>query len=521
MSIPNIRPNAKELRSVRELLHQLGASNRLRSDPILSRCLIPTDDETACKTLAPSVEELIQSVLRRLPPRVRMGLERTEFHDQTVSEAAKSLGISERQLYRDRAFAFRIIAGLLSSHPTDHVRPRVEIRDRTDVRLSHARMLEQVGQLDAAATVLADLALATDNATDRASTFCALTRLALEQGNLHGARSYADHAISSTFACGGDAFARCEADSVLGEIALRHGRPDAATQVLRRAAIGLRALLGGSQHDRATVALARCLIALTVSHHLSGRFREAWDAITETRSRLSEMSRPDYLSELDARVLMAATSHFIGETPAHAESELRACYEISLNSGFILSALDIAVYLATFYRLRGATDLAIELMRSVVGVCNGVSISRTKAYFYIAFATVLCRTGEVGLGAEMLARGSESTLPGQPDVEAQLHLATTRAKLAAQAPLEAMEASARAAVIFTELGRTGLVGVSLHLRSLALISLGRHREAFQTALDAVDALSSAHPRARILALETLHFLQSPNGGRRHRDSVVK
>ena len=96
-------------------------------------------------------------------------------------------------------------------------------------------------------------------------------------------------------------------------------------------------------------------------------------------------------------------------------------------------------------------------------------------------------------------------------MEAQLHLANTRAKLAVGSPLEALHSSVKAAVIFTELGRTGLLGVTLHLRSLALLAAGRRREALQAASDAVEILSGSHPRAHWLAKRTLAALRSHRG----------
>jgi hypothetical protein len=108
----------------------------------------------------------------------------------------------------------------------------------------------------------------------------------------------------------------------------------------------------------------------------------------------------------------------------------------------------------------------------------------------------------------MLKCALDSTLPGQPDLEAQLHLVRTRTKLAEGLNAEALDASAQAEVLFAELGRTGLIGVSLHLRSLAFIGLGRHFEALQAACDAVDALSGGHPNARAAANQTLSLLRA-------------
>jgi hypothetical protein len=147
-------------------------------------------------------------------------------------------------------------------------------------------------------------------------------------------------------------------------------------------------------------------------------------------------------------------------------------------------------------------------MRSLVAVCDRISTSRTKAIFYGSFATLLSSSGQTRLAEEMLSRAIDTTLPEQPDLEGQLHLTSSRAKIASGLPLEAIDASAKAQILFTELGRTGLIGVSLHVRSLALIALGRYREALRAALDSVDALTLGHPQARSLAKQTVASLRA-------------
>ena len=64
--------------------------------------------------------------------------------------------------------------------------------------------------------------------------------------------------------------------------------------------------------------------------------------------------------------------------------------------------MDIGVYLATFYRLRGATDQGLQLMHSLASVCTSLSATRTKAFFYLAFASLLCSSGDDDLAGEML-----------------------------------------------------------------------------------------------------------------------
>ena len=501
------RASPRLLRSVRDLLRQLGRPRRLRREPITSRYLPSLDSEVNRNVLMSSSEEFIRSVIAELPSRCRIVIERLEFDGQSVPDVARALALSERQVYRDRALALNVIARRLSSYSQDAPRA-IEVSQPVDARLSQARMLEQVGQLAMAATILSDIAEASDDPRDRSSTYCALARLALEQGSSSAARSYAERAISTAMNANGDTLARCEVDAVLGAIALRHGRAEAATEVLRRSCIGLRSVVHGTQQDRSTEALARALLSLSLSYDACGAFQKARDATGEAMVRLGEMARPTTTLQLEARAQMASTSHFLGESSKYAEAELRTCYDAAVDGGFILIAMDIAVTLATFYRLRGAGDLAIKLLAPLATVCKNVTTSRAKACYFGSFATILSSSGNVGVAEVMLSQALESTLPAQPDIEAQLHLVATRTKLIAGSPLEAIDESVKAQLLLLELGRTGLLGVSLHLRSLALIALGRYREAMQTVQDAVDALSAGHPQARALAQGTLASLRA-------------
>jgi hypothetical protein len=506
---PPGKSSTRERQAIRELLRQLGRPNRLRNDPIASRYVAPTDFENDYNGVDISGEEFIRSIILQLPSRCRIVLERTEIDGQSIAEVSKALAISERQVYRDKAKALSHISASLSSTSARAAKPSADAHyESADIELSHSDMLEQVGQLETACEVLRGHASSAEDPREQTSAYCALSRLALDKGSLGEARLYANQALSSTFNTSGDTLARSEAESILGEIALRSGRPEAC-DMLRRSSVGLRSQLYGARHDHATVALVRSLIALGTSYSFSGRFREQWDAVKEARNRLNEMGRPNRPLQLTTRVDAAVASHFIGGNSDDSERELRACYDISISSGFILSALDIAVYLATFYRLRGAADLAIELMASLSNVGKATDPTRTKAFFYCSFATLLSSRGRHGLAAKALTHAQDSTLPGQPDLEAQLHLVNTRSKLAEGAHLEALDASAKAEVVFAELGRPGLIGVCLHLRSLAFIKLGRRQEALQAAHDAVDALSAGHPDARRSAQETLSSLKAP------------
>ena len=509
---PRVRSALADQRVVRQLLRQLGRPDILRQSPIAFR-LVVSDHGVERKTLKPSAKELIRSVVRELPSRCQIVLERVDFDGQRIADVAKSLAISERQVYRDRAFAFKRIADSLTSESQTRSQQSSYVRQTIDAPTSYAHMLAQGGQLDLAAAVLLDIANASDDPRDRSSTYCALAHLALEQGSSDAARAYAGHAISSAMLSDGACRARHEVGSILGAIALRHNRPDAACQMLRRSCVGLQSLIDGDQYDRTVEALGRALILLSKSYGAGGHFLRARDAADEAVVRLSELSRPNRALQLEAVAQRAMDSHLVGENQYDAESELRECYNASISSGFILIALDVAGALATFYRLRGATDLALQLLKPLEGVCGRLASSRKKAYYYGAYATVLSKMGEPDLAVTMLSRAAEATLPGQPDVEARHHLVVTRTKLAAGLPLEAIGASIQAQLLLSELGRTSLVGVSFHLRGLALIALGRRREALQALRDAVDALSAGPPQARDLARNTLASLQC-GGGRR-------
>ena len=368
-------------------------------------------------------------------------------------------------------------------------------------------MLAQVGQLEASAEILADIAAASKDPGDRASTFSALASLALERGNSQDARSYAERALSSALAADDNMLARCEADSVFGELALRQGGAGAASQIFRRVAARLRTMLYGPAHERVTEALSRTLILLSVSQSAAGRFGDGSTTIEEAEIRLADLPHSSSLLKLEARVHKAAVAHFLSDDFDRAEAELRACYAVATSNGFTLNALNIAVYLATFYRLRGASQLALDLMESQVAVCERISVSRTKATFYASYATLLSAVGQTMPATKMVEEAMKLT-PAGPDLEGQLRLVAARTSIARNLPRDAIDASATAKVLFAKLGRTGLVGVCLHMRSLALITLGLRREAVKAAREAVDALAMGHPRARSLATETLASLRS-------------
>lgn len=122
---------------------------------------------------------------------------------------------------------------------------------------------------------------------------------------------------------------------------------------------------------------------------------------------------------------------------------------------------------------------------------------------------------EVGRHKAALAMVSEAAtvaVPDDPELQAQLSLSSARAYLAANESLAAADSADQARQLFSQLGRTGLVGVSLLIKGRALASSGRLRDAVTNVRQSIDALSVAgHPQALLDAQHALALLRRSRG----------
>jgi hypothetical protein len=277
------------LAAARRILRHIHQPRRLRNDPKLAPYL-PDAAETGedDHSWLQALEEFVRQALAPLPPRMRIVVERTAFHGEPIGAVAASLGLSERQIYRDRLAAADAIARYLMAARPGPRRIHVSAPRSLDLQLSYIGMLEQVGQLDAAETTLSRLAAEMENPRDRSLVNSHLARLFLEQGRRKNAESAARRALSELVSASGDTLATSEAESVLGDVAFGDGDITGALLALRRAAVGFRSLLRGDDREYACGGLARTLVSQSQVESHCGLFREARDSALEAHRQIQE-----------------------------------------------------------------------------------------------------------------------------------------------------------------------------------------------------------------------------------------
>ncbi len=516
---PNGRPRSNKTPSVpippdavlaaRRVLRYFHQPQRLRRDGLVTRYMPAyIDASDSDQFWMESIDAIVRSAIAGEPSRTRIIIERTALDGEPVSAVAKSLGLSERQLYRDRALATDAIARQLIVARQEHQRATVTVARPLDLHLSYAHMLEQLGQLDAAETTLSRLAGQIDSLRDRVIVNSHVARLLLAQGRRKDAESAARLALSEAILTDGDTLARSVVECVLGEIALNSGEMVSAQALLRRSAVGLRSLLAGTDREHACASLARALITQSCVEASIGQYEKACQSAREAQHELRDLARPNQSLQLAARVALATASAFVWSDPSAIEEEMRACYDAALARNSIMSAVEVSFFLSWIYRFRGEAARAFELFSSLLPIVRGLSTSRSKAAFFLTFANMLSECAQQdGAAMRMLLEGAQSTLPDQPDLEAHILLTTARVRLAGGADMEAMNAADEAAFLFSRLGYTELFGVSLHLEGKAWAKMQRVGDAVRTVRRSVEALSLAsHPVELERARNTLYHL---------------
>ena len=270
-----LRHDGPALAEVREFINQLREPRRLRRSDFVARYLggridLGADDYR----LARYVRALVQEAVAGAPQRARAILERTAFEGHSCRAAARSLGISERQVHRDRNLAIATIASYLKRVEPTRLVSDVKASDVLEVRLGQATMLGELGLFDRAESTLNDVVRSSEAKPDKAFVLSRLARLCIARGRLGAGRAYAESAL----AIAGEARSTGEAANArgaLGRLEIMAGNVGEGSATLRATVHALRPLAAAGDDARAREALAEAYLGRWEAYRIAGFPREA------------------------------------------------------------------------------------------------------------------------------------------------------------------------------------------------------------------------------------------------------
>jgi tetratricopeptide (TPR) repeat protein len=481
------------LDAVRRLLWHLRDPQWIRRNLLVYGRLSDTVDAASDDyVLMRSLRAVVADALATLPARARSIVERTALGGESCRAVARSLGISERQLHRNRSAAVWSIAVHLSREPQRQQSSRAVAQGVLELRLAHAWALAEVGSFDSAETQLADAARASDDAVVKTSVLGQLARLCLERGRISAARGHSDLALHLAEETG-EATARADARVTAARISALEGDVRVASEALRSAVIASRPL-AFSGDDVAKESLCHALVGQWEVFRIKGQAIEAYAAAREAVACARQLRRPVPSLKMAAGAAVADALGFLWTDPAMAEAETQGYYAAAQAGGYVRSALHFATLQAGIAHLKGRYAEALCALSALLPVASRFPSCTTKAYFFSMLGVAQTLAGATHDALASLEVASDAASTEYRRLCGYLSFSRATAQLGSGDACLALSSVDEALPLLSSAADVSLLGACLNKKTQALIALRRFPAALSAAEESLALLERwGHP----------------------------
>jgi hypothetical protein len=189
--MPYADPTKSVAVACRHLFRNLKNAEALRRNPLVASFFPPnrTNVQDTLEALA-SISDAIREAAVTLAPcgregrggRHRMIIERCELSEDPPGIVAADLGLSTRQLYRERQLA-RLKVGM-ELQLANTRRGRWTVSDQGEYGIAQAALFNEFGQNDKARSILAEIAESTTDVESRCAALCSLSEITFLDGDV-------------------------------------------------------------------------------------------------------------------------------------------------------------------------------------------------------------------------------------------------------------------------------------------------------------------------------------------------
>ena len=442
-----------------------------------------------------SAQSALWSALEGLNGRARTVIERTALQGESCRSSARTLGISERQLHRDRAAAIAHVARRIPTTPNAGTMAQpVIVTNILDLQWSRAIAQEELGLFDASQTLLCEIREAS-NDTERARALAYLSGQSLQRGRITEASRFASEARATALSTG-NAVAHSTATIAEARIRVAAGQVEAGESTLRRSVVELRALMADGHQTAAAEPLVNALVSQWEVFRLLGRPRDAHSAASEAVENAGRLGRPTPGLALSAGAALAESEMFLRNDAAGSLERVGASYSTAVASGSIRRSIYFAALLATVEHSIGKFQESAERLGTLLSLVRDFPACATKSYFLMMLAQALEGAGRSSEALQILVEATQQTSAEQRRMHGYLSLARAMARLRSGDAFAALEDADEAARLLAATVDVSVLGACAQTRARALIALRRYSEALSAAEEAYALLTAAnHPTA--------------------------
>jgi tetratricopeptide (TPR) repeat protein len=471
------------LHACRDLLRRLDRSASLRGNILLAASPMASAPPGVARD---ELGSIVTSALETLTERQATIVRRCDMQCEAFALVASDLGISTRQLFRDRTDALSEIAlRVLDAQARNN--QVVDITAYTvEPLMRSAEALEQCGNWRAAADMLESAIGSVAEPSDRARVRLRLGELYVEAGRVNLARQHIETQITAAPV---SEWQRLYAQILHARLAYASGDARAAEAPLRKTIRSFRQVACESPSKDAIEAFTRSLLIQCDLNLKLGKVTDAAAVSAEAVEVLSAVETPNAFLRLATRTADALCRLFSWTDAEVGQVELMRCHEEAIKRGYLLESVMISTHLSGYYRLCKRLGESLEIVSRAMPTARALGTGEALGGLLTEMGWTLLRMGrhDEALGA---LREARSHFCLNRELEAVTDLLSARALMGAGRPDLALSTAEAVETTFTQTGRRRLAGVSLVVQAEALERLGRLDAAYRTARVAFDVLQS-------------------------------
>jgi tetratricopeptide (TPR) repeat protein len=476
---------AQVLHACRDVLRQLDSPSALRGNILLEASPLA---DLPHGVLRDRLQVIVENTLKLLTDRQALIIRRCDVCGERFSLVATDLGISIRQLFRDRGDALaEITAEIVRANPKAPA--RVVTRSPLDTLVRSAEALVQCGNWRSASDMLESAVGALADPFDRMRIVLILAELYLEAGRLTLATQHIDAAEHATN-ISEDHWQYHYAQAVRARLSHRLSNAEAADVLSRTAVRYLRQLTHVSPEKATVEALARSLLIQAEIDLALGRTANATDVTSEAVHVVASVDPTDAFLSLTVRTTAALCRLFSWADAEAGHDELKRCKAEAMERGYLREATFISTYLSTYYRTCRQLDRSLETVIDAMPAARAANFDEPLGGLLTEQGWTLLLLGRHSEALDVLIE-ARTHFCSNRELEAVTDVLSARAWAGSGRPDLALATAEAAEATFVLMGRRRLAGMSLMVQAEALHRLARWDAASRTGQAAFETLRSA------------------------------
>jgi tetratricopeptide (TPR) repeat protein len=476
-------------KQVRDFLRHVDEPDRLCGNPL------------ANAFIGRQLRLVAEKAISRLPCRARAILTRCDLGGELHRIVARDLGICERQFYRERSTALRLVAEALSRDDALLFAPAVALEPNlVRTSLGYAIALENAGRFEQAILHLERLSSDGIPADARARVECRIANLCCDGGDVDRAQRHLDvakvtidaaplNAVDRAMLIIESEIARVKVEWLTGALAKSKAVAEGA---LRR----LTAPDCIARREWHTETSATLLLLLAQLYCAIGEFSAGLSTALEARAILERGNMSHTRLFVESLVMVASIRVVTLGGLSAAILESTQAYELAQKFGLVRQCAVSANALAGIYLYKLDLERAVAFAREAMDVGRLVCSNEEFFTFSINFATIQLRRGDVG-SAKRALMSTRARVVVAGTLHAELvHLSAAQAMLAENDFRQSLVTAQKVDRIMRAAGNSRFLGAALCVQAEAHSGLGNSKRALHAICESMELLvDHAHPFA--------------------------